>query len=29
MSDASGRNGTSSNVRNLTDAIRKVRVAES
>jgi len=29
MSDASGRNGPSSNVRNLTDAIRKVRVAES
>jgi hypothetical protein len=29
MNDASGRNGTSSNVRNLTDAIRKVRVAES
>jgi hypothetical protein len=29
MNDASGRNGNSSNVRNLTDAIRKVRVAES
>lgn len=29
MNDASGRNGTSTNVRNLTDAIRKVRVAES
>lgn len=29
MSDASGRNGPNSNVRNLADAIRKVRVAES
>ncbi|MCX5495219.1 hypothetical protein OSH11_10920 [Kaistia dalseonensis] len=29
MNDASGRNGTPSNVRNLSDAIRKVRVAES
>ncbi|MBZ9936468.1 hypothetical protein LB518_09195 [Mesorhizobium sp. BR1-1-16] len=29
MNDTSGRSGTTSNVRNLTDAIRKVRVAES
>lgn len=29
MNDASGRNGPSSNVRSLSDAIRKVRVAES
>ena len=29
MSDPSGKNGTASNVRNLSDAIRKVRVAES
>lgn len=29
MNDANGKNGTSSNVRNLTDALRKVRVAES
>lgn len=29
MSDANGRSGPTSNVRNLTDAIRKVRVAES
>ena len=29
MSDASGRNGPGSNVRSLSDAIRKVRVAES
>ncbi len=29
MNDTTGRSGTTSNVRNLTDAIRKVRVAES
>lgn len=29
MNETSGRSGTTSNVRNLTDAIRKVRVAES
>lgn len=29
MNDADGKKGTHSNVRNLTDAIRKVRVAES